>query len=326
MKHHFSMDGFSYRLRPVKIQDAEFIVKVRLEDAERNQFIHSISSDPALQEEWIRKYFERDNDYYFIIENRFSREAEGLISFYNVENRKAEWGRWVIKKGSLAASESVDLLYQIAFEKAGLQELYCRTVAENISVVGFHDSIGEKTRCILKNEFELNGKLYDAVEQYADHHCFWSEIHPKLQKQATAIFRRNLKKELGGLEFHHIGVACRNIEKEKALYYLLGYSPEGDEFIDKAQGIRGQFITAPSQPRLELLENLDGFETLTPYLKTNTKLYHIGYYVPDFNKAKSILRNYGANFVSPPKDSVYFGKRICFSFLPNMQMIELMEK
>lgn len=326
MKHNFSIDGFSYRLRPVRLKDAEFIVKVRLEDAERNRYIHPISSDPKEQEDWLKQYFERENDFYFVVENRFTREPEGLIAFYNQEGRKAEWGRWVMRKGSLAAAESVDLLYRIAFGKAGLDELYCRTVAENKPVISFHSAIGEKTRGVRKDEFEIGGKCLDAVEQYADRETFWQEIHPGLERKALAIFRRNLKKELGGLIFHHIGVACHSIEKEKAVYFLLGYTPEGESFEDLDQGIRGQFVIAKDQPRLELLENLEGNTTLTSYLETNTKFYHLAYYVTDFEKAIKILKNYRACLVSEPKVSIYFGKRICFFALPNMQLVELLEQ
>ena len=55
MNHKCTLDGYCYRLRPVKVSDAEFIVKTRLEDAERNIFIHKISPDISLQEEWIKK-------------------------------------------------------------------------------------------------------------------------------------------------------------------------------------------------------------------------------------------------------------------------------
>ena len=127
MKHGISIDGFGYRIRPVKLSDAQFIIDARLEDSERNRFIHTISHDIEEQERWINAYFEREGDYYFIVENRLTGQPEGLIGIYDVKDGKAEWGRWVIKKGSFAAVESVDLVYRAAFEKIGLEELYCRT-------------------------------------------------------------------------------------------------------------------------------------------------------------------------------------------------------
>lgn len=326
MKHTLSMEGHGYRLRPVALKDAAFIVEARLEDVERNRFIHAISPDVSIQEEWLTRYFKRNGDYYFVIENRLTRQPEGLIAFYDEQDRRAEWGRWVVKKGSLAAIESVWLLYRIAFEKVGLNELYCRTIKDNTEVVSFHTSIGEKTRCIHKNIFEINDKLYDAVEQYSDSAHFAEEISPALEKQVAMIARRNFKQLVGKFEFHHIGVATKSIQKESSMYFLLGYSSESSVFEDPKQGIKGTFLVAKNQPRLELLENLEGSNTLDLYLKSNTKMYHSAYLVENIEKAVEVLINCRAKMMSPLKYSVYFGKRICFLMLPNMTMIELMEE
>lgn len=326
MKHSYKLEGYCYRLRPIRKTDAQFVIDVRLEDTERNSYIHTISRDIADQITWLDRYFEREGDYYFVIENRISGAAEGLIAFYDVADGKAEWGRWVLKKGSLAAAESVYLIYRIAFEQAGLSELCCRTLAENRTVVDFHTNIGEKTRCILKNHAELNGRLYDAVEQYADHTIFYEEIAPTLERQARMVLRRQCRQSFGGFEFHHIGVATRSIDKELPFYTLLGYEKEGGVFEDSLQGIRGLFLTAKDQPRLELLENLPDSHTLDPQLKMNQKLYHTAYYVGDIEKAIEAFTKNRAKIISPLKQSAYFGKRICFLLLPNMGMIELLEK
>lgn len=326
MKHCYSLDGYGYRLRPIKLSDASFIIQVRLEDMDRNRYINPISTDVSEQENWLNRYFEREGDYYFVIESRLSGKPEGLISFYDKKDGRAEWGRWVIKKGSLAAAESVYLLYRIAFEKAGLQELYCRTLSENAAVVSFHTSIGEKTRGVVKNSTVINGKAYDTVEQYADREHFYNEIGPLLEKKSQMITSRNLKRTVGLFSFHHIGVATRSIDKELSIYTLMGYKRESNIFDDPAQGIRGLFITAKDQPRLELLENLEGSKTLDIPLKRGEKLYHIAYYVQDIEKAVEIFTRNRAIIVSPLKQSVYFGKRICFMVFPNMMMIELVEK
>ena len=326
MKHRYSLDGYAYRLRPVKMTDAKFIVETRLEDLERNQFIHRISPDVSEQEKWLEAYFERENDYYFIVENRVTGNAEGLISIYDVMDGKAEWGRWVLKKGSLASAESVYLLYRIAFEQIGLNELYCRTIADNVSVVSFHTSIGEKLRQVHKEIFFLNGQMYDAVEQYADKEHFYAEIAPRLEKQAQMILQRSLKREFSGFEFHHIGVATKSIEKELPIYTMLGYTKEGNVFTDHAQGINGLFLAAKGHPRLELLENTAESHTLDKQLASNNKMYHTAYYVGDIEKAVAVLTRNRAKIISPLKESVYFGKRICFLMLPNMGMIELLEK
>ena len=239
MKHTITVEGYSYRIRPITLKDAQFILDVRLEDKERNQYIHEISNDVSIQEKWIEDYFTREGDYYFVIENKIAGEKEGLIAIYNMENKKAEWGRWVIKKGSMSAVESVDLIYKAAFGKIGLEELFCRTVESNSSVVAFHESIHQKKRGVIKNFFILNGKSYHAVEQYVDKEYYDDVIQSELEKKAYKIFIRNLRYAVGKFEFHHIGVAAREIEKELFSYKILGYVREGNTFQDPKQGIKG---------------------------------------------------------------------------------------
>lgn len=326
MKHNFFMEGFAYRLRPIRLDDAQFIIDVRLEDAERNKYIHRISRDVSDQETWLNRYFEREGDYYFVIENRLTGEREGLIGFYDAADGKAEWGRWVVKKGSFAAVESVDLVYRIAFEMAGLNELYCRTLELNSEVISFHTSIGEEKRQLLVDAFEIDGEKYNAVEQYADRDIFYNSIHPLLQKKCAMIFRRNMKSLVGRFQFHHIGVACRDIEKEFPMFSLLGYTKESVAFEDELQGVKGFFITAPEQPCLELMQDINGSGTLAPHIKNGNKMYHFAYMVSDIEKASKVLQKARGRVISPLKQSAYFGKRICFIMLPNMYIIELVEE
>jgi hypothetical protein len=125
--------------------------------------------------------------------------------------------------------------------------------------------------------------------------------------------------------FHHIAIASSNIEREYNNLKLLGYEKEGEEFIDEIQGIKGQFIIAERQPRIELLENLDGSKTLDVWLNSNIKMYHLAYHVSDFDNAVKYLTCNRAKIVNPVKKSVYFRERICFFMLANMSMIELIE-
>ena len=326
MKHRYALEGYGYRLRPVRLADAAFIVRVRREDMERNRYIHPIPDDVSAQERWLEAYFDREGDFYFVVENRVTGEPEGLIAFYDEADGRAEWGRWVIRKGSLAAVESVCLLYRIAFEQAGLRELYCRTLCANKAVVSIHTSMGELTRGIIDCFAILGGKPYDAVEQYADREHFYTGIAPKLEAQARTIARRNLRRAVGVVDFHHVGVATRGIEKELPLYLLLGYQREGKLFTDPEQGIRGLFLTAEGQPRLELLENLEDSKTLDKPLEHGQKLYHMAYLVENIEGAMKALAVNRAKVVAPLKHSVYFGARICFMMLPNMGMVELIEK
>jgi len=326
MNHNFIVEGYSYRIRPVCLEDSKTIIKIRLEDCERNQYIHKVSEELEPQKKWIEEYFRREGDYYFLVENRLTNKPEGLIGIYNIEGKKGEWGRWVIKKDSLAALESVNLIIKFAFLKLGLEEIYCRTIAENETVVSFHDSIGLSRIKILKNEFTLNERIYDAVLHSLKKGDYISGLENILNLKCIKIHERNLRYFIRKLEFHHIGVATKNIEKELASFSLLGYKKHGESFDDFEQGIRGQFIKSNNQPMLELLENLDGSYTLSPLLEKSNKLYHFSYLVDDFDELVKVFVSNRGKIISYPKISQYFKKRICFVLLPNMFIIELIER
>ena len=128
-----------------------------------------------------------------------------------------------------------------------------------------------------------------------------------------------------GLEFHHVGVACIDIRAEACHMTSLGYSPEGVEFSDARQGVRGLFLGGQS-PRLELLQPLDGTAAgvLTPWLKNDAKMYHIGYKVRALVGAIERVRACGGKLIVPPVPAVAFaGREIAFVMLPNRLLVEL---
>ena len=326
MKHRLSIDGLGYSLRPVQLSDAQFILNIRLEDMNRTRYIHEIPNDIGMEEQWIRKYFDRAGDYFFIIENKITGQSEGTIGIYDMKDGRAEWGRWVIQKGSLAAVESIDLIYKIAFQVLDLRELYCRTIEKNDSVVSFHDALPQKRRGLLTDFFELRGECFNAVEHYVSKEYYNEELSAVLEKKVFMIFQRNLRTVVGKFQFHHIGVACNNLERDRKAFQFLGYQTETVAFSDQAQGIKGQFMIANNQPRIELLQNLENCTTLTLYLEKGVKLYHFAYSVNQIEKACEYLVKCRAKVISPLKESVYFGKRICFLMLPNMFLVELVEE
>lgn len=325
MKHNIIVEGVGYRLRPVKISDAQKVIEIRLEDMQRNQYINKISTEVAVQEKWISEYLERDGDYYFVIENTLSGCTEGLIGIYDISDGRGEWGRWVVKKSSLAAIESVDLIFKAAFDHIGLSEVFCRTVEQNTAVVSFHDSLNEIRRGVLEGHFVIENESFNAVEHFVDDNHYYHKLRDILESKSNSIFNINLRSLLGTLEFHHIGVATEGIEKECSIYRTLGYQREGAPFNDDIQGIKGQFLISKNGPRLELLENLPGRTTLDKWNAGNIKNYHYAYKVKNFEASFDALKNKRIRALTKPEFSSYFQSRICFFVLPNKFIIELIE-
>ena len=191
MRHNHQLDGWAYRLRPVTLADAGLIIELRGGEGQRARFLHPISPDPALQREWIARYLDRENDYYWVIERLDGKRCEGLIGIYDLKpnERTAEWGRWILRPDSLAAAESALLIYRAAFENLKLQSMYCLTIADNLPVVSFHDSCGLPRVDLLRGHLTLGEQKYDAVK----HLCTvetWAGLKNRLEPQAQLIARR----------------------------------------------------------------------------------------------------------------------------------------
>jgi methylmalonyl-CoA/ethylmalonyl-CoA epimerase len=127
------------------------------------------------------------------------------------------------------------------------------------------------------------------------------------------------------MRFHHVGVACRDLDGEAKVMLSLGYRAEGAAFTDPGQGIRGQFVRGPG-PRMELLEQTVGSRVLEPGLAKGVKAYHFGYEVAALEAEVERLKSAGAIVVTPPQPAVAFGgRRISFLMLKNMLLVELIE-
>jgi RimJ/RimL family protein N-acetyltransferase len=189
VRHNLHVEGYAFGLRPVDLRDASFILSLRT-DPELSRYINPTSDRLDDQEDWIRHYFERPNDNYWVITRRQTGQAEGAVAIYDIDTsrRQAEWGRWVLKKGSLAAVESALLVYRAAFRLLDLDRIYCRTVSANRSVVSFHAACGLETRPNHGLRVRLRGTTYNVVEQFLTKDR-WRVVEPALTERACSAAR-----------------------------------------------------------------------------------------------------------------------------------------
>ncbi|GJH09281.1 VOC family protein [Caballeronia novacaledonica] len=128
-----------------------------------------------------------------------------------------------------------------------------------------------------------------------------------------------------GYEFHHLGYATASMAREREFFESAGYRIEGEPFEDTVQGIAGCFLTGPG-PRIELLENLPGSHTLTPWLDAGIKIYHFAYCVDDIDAALTWARRNRCKVTVPPVAAVAFGgRRISFVMYRTGFMFEFIE-
>ena len=128
------------------------------------------------------------------------------------------------------------------------------------------------------------------------------------------------------LVFHHIGIACRDIDKTREFYLGLGYtaSPVVD---DPLQHVRICFLDKEGAPRLELLQPLDDQSPVARTLATaGVTPYHFCYEVRNIDEAIAALRTKRFLLVSGPVPACALGdRRIAFLYNKNNGLIELVE-
>lgn len=129
-----------------------------------------------------------------------------------------------------------------------------------------------------------------------------------------------------GAAFHHLGYACASIAREQPFFEALGYWQKGERFCDPAQGVTGCFLEGAG-PRIELLENLVGSQTLTPWLNAGVRLYHFAYEVDDLDETLAWCRGQRAKVTVQPVPAVAFGgRRIAFVMFRQGVMLEFIER
>lgn len=139
------LESKSVRLRYVEIEDAEFIIKLRL-DEKYNAFISNTSSDVSAQREWIRKYKTDEKvgtQFYFIIE-RLDGTPCGTVRIYDLREDSFCWGSWILneEKTRFAALESAFLVYRFGFEELKLGKSHFDVRKKNTKVISFHEKLG----------------------------------------------------------------------------------------------------------------------------------------------------------------------------------------
>jgi RimJ/RimL family protein N-acetyltransferase len=183
MRHSLQITGYGIRLRPVEVADAGFIVNLRnLPQAVGT--IGDTSPDHGAQERWIEAYWERPDDYYFIVET-CNGKSIGTIAIYDVVNGTGEWGRWIILPGIMAALSSAILVYDLAFSVLELRELRGCVVSDNTRVISFHRKCGMRETGIERHARQIGGRWVDLVWLTMTRHQ-WSDVRQRLHPLAEA--------------------------------------------------------------------------------------------------------------------------------------------
>ena len=127
------------------------------------------------------------------------------------------------------------------------------------------------------------------------------------------------------LEFHHVGIACSNLQSEVEFYQALGFELDGGVFEDPIQLVRGAFLLSKAH-RIELLEPMDPVSPAARFVNAPSRIYHQGFLTKNFVESCKAMRGIGAFPLSAPAPAVAFDNRmIAFFMMKNRAIIELIE-
>lgn len=146
------------KIRLVEESDAEFILKLRL-DERYNKFLSDVNPDVQAQRDWIKKYKNdevRKKQFYFIIERNDNIPC-GTVRIYDIQGDSFCWGSWILNenKTRYAAIESAFLVYKFGFDTLGLRKSHFEVRKGNERVISFHKKMG----AVKISEDELNEYL-----------------------------------------------------------------------------------------------------------------------------------------------------------------------
>lgn len=131
------------------------------------------------------------------------------------------------------------------------------------------------------------------------------------------------------MTFHHIGIACYDIDLSSQFYLSQGYT-KTDTIYDPIQNVNICFCDnlMGGGTRVELISPKDETSPVCKILQKNgVTPYHICYETENLEESIQELKKQKFLIVSKPSPAVVFGgKRVCFLFSKAVGLVELVEK
>jgi hypothetical protein len=136
------LHGKSIDLANVQVEDAEFILSLRL-DPGKSRYLSPLDGEIEKQRDWIRAYLQSEGQAYFIIRDK-AAQRYGTVRIYDAVGDSFSWGSWVLRNGAppAAAIESALLVYRLAIADWGFRSAHFKVHRANTSVLDFHQRFG----------------------------------------------------------------------------------------------------------------------------------------------------------------------------------------
>lgn len=139
--------GMNIKLDLVKVEDANFLLKLRTE-SNLNKYLSKVDDSLEKQEKWIQNYKMREyakKEYYFKCMDKLNNNV-GFARLYNIdyENKMLTFGSFIMgeNKPQYAALETMILLMQIAFDFLKMEKVVLDVRKKNLHAKRFYERFG----------------------------------------------------------------------------------------------------------------------------------------------------------------------------------------
>jgi hypothetical protein len=151
--------GKNIVLRNVRVEDADFILSLRL-DPQKGGYLSRVEADVEKQREWLRQYLRSKGQAYFLICDPAMRPL-GTVRIYDAIGDSFSWGSWILKQGAppSAAVESAVLVYWLATKHWKFRSSHFQVRRDNTSVLAFHEKFGAERVAQTTEEAEIHLRI-----------------------------------------------------------------------------------------------------------------------------------------------------------------------
>ena len=169
MLHEFKKNYGDIILKPLEWKNIEELRNLRNKEENRKCFIYQKEITKEEQENWYKKYLEKEEDIMF---SAFLKADEeyliGFAAFYDIDknSKKCEFGRIIVDKNKVTKKgigyQITKCLCDIGFQNLGLDMIYLEVFSDNIPALKTY----EKAGFIERNRYKKNDKEIIYMELY----------------------------------------------------------------------------------------------------------------------------------------------------------------
>jgi RimJ/RimL family protein N-acetyltransferase len=154
--------GICCYLTELTEDDTDFIISLRT-----NQNLNALSGKSLSPEEhlsWLKNYYQKDNDFYWVVRDIKSNKRIGTAALFDIDNRsrKAESGRTIILEDYRFLTFDVFLTrMKFAFDNLNLNKVYAKVRLSEQKILNFDKKLGYKVDGILREDWWDGEKFID---------------------------------------------------------------------------------------------------------------------------------------------------------------------